>query len=870
MGSSDDRASIIKGDALKVLPDLDLDENDSNADESKMPLTRSNVYADSPREVQLSDGISEQEIVLRKRVGIAFVLGLIVAISICVMLLGVLGHEENYGSTPAIQHHFIAATSADGFKKNLEFYTDIVRHTGSNGDYEMAQFIRSSAIDFGFEENSIKVDEFEMLVNAPETLTLDILKLPKNKSLASYDFVAEHAARQVKRQAKGKNMTKPYAAFHLYSKNGTASGPVVYAHFGSSEDYQALALNKVSVVGKIALVRMGGDVSLAAKVVLASKFGAIGVLTYTDPADDGSARGPTAPDGPWRPSTTATFGSVYMGDGDPTMPDGFSATRPMGTNADRLSVEDVYSVNNTFNILPPIVSMPISAVVAQDLLTQIETASKKVATLKQVNAADVFGSRWEGGALGGVQYMLPVDDDTSKSGAVGVVVKMTNRNVYSLTTTWNVVITVHGSREPDRHVLVGAPRDSLSAGAVSPGSGNAVFLEVVRALGTLVSNGWTPYRTLVLASFGGEQFGSVGSSHWIDRYPGFGSGNSGRGVVYLHMDDVVRGAGALHCKASATIRKNIYLMAAAVAQPKKQDYPDVDSFFFHNASGASALVAGSSSRDEDDLDMLPVNATFSNNELPEGSGNSVFAYWLEDANKKNPSDVELELPPMDRNLGGRISPFLGRLGIPSLELSFDGGYFGVGDTSADIPAWISHFADPQFAFHRAAAELYGSILLSFTDAQFLQYDFTELSRELRRGEAFLEDALAREGLTEVVLLARLHNATTAFEAAAVSVSHEMNVISDGELDFSHVREVNNRLLRAQRAFLLPSGLTYMPWIKNVLYGISEWDDFRVSLFPGVTHELKRGNAMTVRRELVRLCLTIEAATDILMDAPDEE
>jgi N-acetylated-alpha-linked acidic dipeptidase len=672
----------------------------------------------------------------------------------------------------------------------------------------MAKFIRSRAIDFGFDEDSIKLDEFEMLVNAPETLTLEILQQPENASLAFYDFVAEHAARQAKRVAKGKYITKPHAAFHLYSKNGSASGPVVYAHFGSSEDYQALALHNVSVAGKIVLVRMGGDVSLPAKVVLASKFGAVGVLTYTDPADDGAARGPTAPEGPWRPSAIATFGTVYMGDGDPTVPEGFSATRPMGTDADRLSVEDVYSTNNTFNILPPIVSMPISAVVAQDVLAQIEAAASSVKTIK---AADVFGLRWEGGALG-VQYALAVDDDTSSSAAVGVVVRMTNRNVYSLATTWNVVITVHGSREPDRHVLVGAPRDSLNAGAVTPGSGNAVFLEVLHALGKLLTNGWTPYRTLVLASFGGEQFGSVGSSHWIDRYPGFGSGNAGRGVVYLHLDDVVRGAGALRCKASATIRKNIYLMTAAVAQPKKSNFPDVDSFFFHNVSAGGA---GSSSRDEDDLDMLPISATFPDDELPEGSGNSVFAYWLDDANKKNPSGVQLELPPMDRSLGGRISPFLGRLGIPSLELGFDGGYFGVGDTSADIPAWISHFADPQFAFHRAAAELYGSILLSFTDAQFLQYDFTELSRELRRGQAFLEDALEREGLVDVVSLDRLHNATSAFEAAAIHVSNEMHVISTEEPEFSRVREMNNRLLRAQRAFLLPSGLHYMPWIKNV-------------------------------------------------------
>lgn len=45
--------------------------------------------------------------------------------------------------------------------------------------------------------------------------------------------------------------------------------------------------------------------------------------------------------------------------------------------------------------------------------------------------------------------------------------------------------------------------------------------------------------------------------------------------------------------------------------------------------------------------------------------------------------------------------------------------------------------------------------------------------------------------------------------------------------------------------------------------MSEWDDYRVGYYPGVTHELKRGNAMTIKRELIRLCQTIEQAADIL-------
>lgn len=51
--------------------------------------------------------------------------------------------------------------------------------------------------------------------------------------------------------------------------------------------------------------------------------------------------------GPWRSPEEASFGSVYLGDGDPSTPDGFS-----DSIIDRISVEEVFSVNNTDNICP--------------------------------------------------------------------------------------------------------------------------------------------------------------------------------------------------------------------------------------------------------------------------------------------------------------------------------------------------------------------------------------------------------------------------------------------------------------------------------------------------------------------------------------
>lgn len=509
-----------------------------------------------------------------------------------------------------------------------------------------------------------------------------------------------------------------------------------------------------------------------------------------------------------------------MGNGDPSTPDGFSATA-----IDRITVDEVFSENNTYNILPAIVSMPVSAKLAQSLLDSVIKTSGK-------NATEVFGT--------------PADtseglSSTYRVGPSDMVINIENKNKYSLKKVWNLLITIKGSREGDRYVIVGSQRDSLNAGAASPGSGNAVFIEMLRAVGDLLTNGWVPHRTLLFASFGGEQFGSVGSSEWIDRHF---SHLGGRGIVYLNLRDVVRGAGPLDCEAAASLRKNIYLMSAQVQQPKTE--VAVDKFFTTTASSSKRVLleaissstpvdanlaattpapteANNPDDDDDELDitLLPLNTTFKREDLPD-DGNSVFSAWLQDTKKKSPS---AKLPKIDLpGSGNRISPFLARLGIPSMELSFEGDYFGVENSGNDTIEWMKKFADPGFTFHRAAAQLYGSVMLSFSDAIFLQYDFTEVARDLRYGEAYLVDAVTKSGLVGSLPLSRLSSSIATFETAAVAVTKEIHDMSDqmvnlinGELivDLKRVREMNTRLLMTEKAFLLPAGLPHMPWLKHV-------------------------------------------------------
>src|SRR5262249_55808931 len=87
--------------------------------------------------------------------------------------------------------------------------------------------------------------------------------------------------------------------FVAYSASGSVEAPVVYASYGLPADYDALAARGVPVKGAIVLARYG-KVHRAVKVEAAEKSGALGILIYSDPADDGFAQGDAWPRGPWR------------------------------------------------------------------------------------------------------------------------------------------------------------------------------------------------------------------------------------------------------------------------------------------------------------------------------------------------------------------------------------------------------------------------------------------------------------------------------------------------------------------------------------------------------------------------------------------
>ena len=111
--------------------------------------------------------------------------------------------------------------------------------------------------------------------------------------------------------------------FHGYSASGNVPAPIVYVNYGTYEDFEDLQKAGVALQGKIAIARYG-SVFRGLKVKRAQELGMVGVITYSDPGEDGAMTEEKGlapyPDGPARQPSSVQRGSmqfVSVRPGDP-------------------------------------------------------------------------------------------------------------------------------------------------------------------------------------------------------------------------------------------------------------------------------------------------------------------------------------------------------------------------------------------------------------------------------------------------------------------------------------------------------------------------------------------------------------------------
>ncbi len=294
----------------------------------------------------------------------------------------------------------------------------------------------------------------------------------------------------------------PWPAMNGTSGRGDVTAPLVYVNYGLPTDYATLEAQGTSVKGKIAIVRYGRSFR-GIKAREAESHGAVGLLIFSDPADDGFGRGAVYPDGPMRNAQEVQRGSIFNGDGDPTTPGWPSTLTARRLPEDSLDIAKI-----------PVV--PIGYGNAELLMKEMG------------------GTPVPNGWQGGMKFDYHLGDATVQA-RVAVYAER-GEKAYKL--IYDTFGTLRGTEYPNEMVIVGGHRDAWGPGADDNVSGVVSILEAARAWAAAAKAGVRPKRTIVFATWDAEEWGLVGSTEWVELMQ---DSLRRRMVAYLNQDESAAG-----------------------------------------------------------------------------------------------------------------------------------------------------------------------------------------------------------------------------------------------------------------------------------------------------------------------------------------
>ncbi|EFW99317.1 peptidase s8/s53 [Grosmannia clavigera kw1407] len=732
------------------------------------------------------------------------------------------------GITPGeLKEILLTTPSNDSAAEWLRYYTAGPHMAGQN--YSQATWTRDRWTEWGAKSH---ITAYDLYLNRPVEHALSLLR-PKATEPGEWDVTFEASLEEDVLEADPTTgLADGVPTFHGYSASGNVTGPLVYVNYGTYEDYADLQRANISLEGAIAIARYGG-IFRGLKVKRAQDLGAVGVLLYSDPGDDGEIteeNGYAAyPDGPARQPSSVQRGSVQflsVAPGDPTTP-GYPSKPgvPRGP---------------TDKYIPSIPSLPISYVDAVPLLQALNGHGPSAKQLGQ----------WWDRKLG--LHNHGVDYNVGPTPATEALVHLYSAQAYTTTPIWDVVGVINGSALPNEVVVVGNHRDAwIIGGAADPNSGSAVLNEVVRAFGEATARGWQPLRTIVFASWDGEEYGLLGSTEWVEEYLPWLSATS---LAYVNIDVGVSGT-EFSASAVPLLHDLLHVVAGEVASPNQ-------------------TVVGQTIAD-----------TWSGHIGPLGSGSDYTAF-LDHAG----------IASLDVGFGG---------GPGSPVYHYHSNY--------DSYHWMATYCDPGFVYHAAMARLFGLLVARLADdavvpfraadyaAQLLVYvakirtqlahhdnstaavwtglaeDEQETSQGGYRGSHQVDEQVAARGVNRAghqedidVQTTKKHfaHALDRLEAAvadlaapadklddkADSLRAALEAISettgwlDGLLAHLHriwlafqVAVVNHKYQRLERQFLYDGGLDGRDWFKHVVYAPGLWTGYAGAVFPGLVENIDAGN-----------------------------
>jgi N-acetylated-alpha-linked acidic dipeptidase len=694
------------------------------------------------------------------------------------------GAAEMQGFSPAaaateaeLERRFDADLSAEELRAWMEQMSSEPNHVGSAHDKANAEFQLKKFREWGWDAT---IETFSVLYPTPREVAVELV--------APTHFTARLTEPAIAGDSTSSKTADELPAYNVYGADGDVTAELVYVNQGMPDDYKELEREGVSVKGRIVLARYGGGWR-GLKPKLAYEHGAVGCLIYSDPRDDGYGAGDTYPKGGYRPRDAVQRGSVQdmvLYSGDPLTP-GVGAT----AGAKRLAIQDAKTI-----LKIPV--LPISYAAAEPLLAAL--------------GGRVAPAAWRGG--------LPL---TYHVGPGPAKVHLKVASDWSQKNLYDVIATLRGAQEPDRWIVRGNHHDGWVFGATDPLAGQVALMAEAKAIGKLYKEGWRPRRTLVYASWDGEEAGLLGSTEWAETHA---AELKAKAFLYVNSDTNgrgylgVSGTHALQHFASEAARDvkdpetGGDVLARAVAQERVVSYE----------TGGHASASG-------DLELGAL-----------GSGSD-------------------------------FTPFLQHLGVSALDVGFEGETdYGVYHSAYDSFDHFRHFVDPTFEYGVALAKLAGRLMLRASQAHLLparEGDFAasiagyddelhkltdamrvktlELSKLLDEGAYKLatdpqKPRAAPPRTAEVPYLnfAELDNAVAKLEQSAKAFDREYTRLTAADVAGSDAaRERFNAILTDLEQSLTDAhGLPGRDWYQHMVYAPGLHTGYGVKTLPGIREAIE--------------------------------
>ena len=532
----------------------------------------------------------------------------------------------------------------------------------------------------------------------------------------------------------------------------------------------------VQLEGKIAVSRYGGPFR-GLKVKNAQDHGMIGAVLFVDPADDGNvtvANGYAAyPDGPARNPSSVQRGSVQFLStypGDPTTP-GYPS---INEDVPRTGIE---------NVTPRIPSIPISLADAQPILAALNGYGP--------SAEEVGRDYWVGG----------IDAEYSAGPAPGVTLSMSNYMKDTYTDIWNAIGVINGTNS-DETIIIGNHRDAwLIGGAADPNSGTAIIVEVGRALGRLLSEGWQPTRNIVFCSWDAEEYGLVGSTEWMEEYIPWITETA---VSYLNIDV---GTSGPHPGISATPE----LHDIGVETMKKVLWP----LFGYNQTMYDVWY-------EDTMGEIGVL----------GSGSDYTGFLHRDV-----SSIDMGSDP------GPTDP------VYHYHSDYDSWH------------WMSTFGDPGFLVHKAMGQYLAIMAYHMASDDSLPLQPVNFADQM---DLYYEELLGTvANASQELDTGELRAAIDTFRTQAQEAEALMaEAVDSGNSEL--VQVVNHKLRDFHRGFTSQGGLPTREFYRHTIFAPGLDTGYAATTFPGITEAIEIYDNMTMAEEWVgKTAAAIRVAGNIL-------